>query len=119
MQLFIKNMVCDRCIVAVRHALEEQGLHPVEVRLGEATIEESTVGPALKNDLETLGFELLDDKKGQLLDKIRNTILRLVHYTDGQPTLKYSEVISAGLGYEYPYLSKLFSEAEGLTIEQY
>jgi AraC family transcriptional regulator len=119
MQLFIKNMVCDRCIVAVRRALEGQGLHPVEVRLGEATIEESEVGEGLKDELETLGFELLDDKKRQLLDRIRNTIIRLVHYTEGQPVLKYSEVISAELGYEYPYLSKLFSEAEGLTLEQY
>lgn len=123
MQLFIKNMVCDRCIMAVERLLKTQDLHPVQIHLGEATLREESLDPEalyrLGSSLSAIGFELIDDRKGRLVERIKNTIIRLVHHTGEPPRHKYSELISAEVGHDYPYLSKLFSEAEGTTIEQY
>ena len=120
MQLFIKNMVCDRCIMAVDGLLKTQGLHPTEIRLGEATIAEETLNTeSLAKALRKIGFELIDDRKGRLVERIKNTIIRLVHHTDEPSRYKYSELIASDLGQDYAYLSKLFSETEGTTIEQY
>jgi AraC family transcriptional regulator len=123
MRLFIKNMVCDRCKTAVQNVLLERGLRPRVVELGDVEIEEPSLtteaAGGLRIALETIGFELLDDPKAQLVEKIRNTIIRLVHHTTEQPRHKISAVIASELGFDYPYLSRLFSEAEGMTIEQF
>jgi AraC family transcriptional regulator len=120
MQLSIKNMVCDRCIAAVDRLLKEQGLHPVTVRLGEATIAEDEIDTeTLRATLKSAGFALLDDRKSRLVERVKNTIIRLVHHTGEPPRHKYSQLIAADTGHEYPYLSKLFSESEGTTIEQF
>ncbi|HTJ14619.1 MAG TPA: helix-turn-helix domain-containing protein [Dinghuibacter sp.] len=120
MQLSIKNMVCDRCIAAVDRLLKEEGLHPVEVRLGEAKITEDVIDKdRLQRTLKAAGFALLDDRKSRLVERIKNTIVRLVHHTGEPPREKYSQLIAEDAGHEYPYLSKLFSESEGTTIEQF
>jgi AraC family transcriptional regulator len=123
MQLYIKNMVCDRCVTAVRQLLQTQHLHPKAIQLGEVSLEETALSPealaSLGAALTGMGFELMDDRRSRLIEKIKNTLIRLVHYSGEPPRLKYSEIISAELGQDYPFLSKLFREVEGITIEQY
>lgn len=121
---YIKNMVCNRCIMVVRQEFEKQGLHPVKVALGEITISE----PGLSDDqqhrldaaLVNLGFERIDDRKGRLIEAMKNKIIRMIHHTD-KVDLKFnwSDVLSEEMHYEYNYLSNLFSSVEGVTLEQY
>jgi AraC-like DNA-binding protein len=123
MKLFIKNMVCNRCNLAVQQLLERKGLQPLQVTLGEVLLAEETL-PAevlenLGEALKALGFELLDDKRKKLIEQVKTLIIELVHYKEEQPTLKYSELIAEKLHHDYSYLSKLFSEVTGTTIEQF
>lgn len=120
--LYIKNMVCDRCKMAVDMTLRDEGLHPINVELGEVKVEENINADKrsdLKSDLEKLGFELLDDKRQQTIEKIKNAIIRLVHYKDNNSTLNLSSFLSSELHQDYSALSKLFSEVEGKTIDRY
>jgi AraC family transcriptional regulator len=123
MTLYIKNMVCGRCISAVQGALAQFGILPLKIELGEVTVDEATIPvdglSALNNTLQQLGFELMDDRKGRMIEKIKNVVVTLVHYTYDQPRQKHSELIAQQLHYDYSHLSKLFSEVEGITIEQY
>ena len=115
-------MVCNRCILVVKSELEKVGLHAVNVSLGEVVLLEKKLTSEqtrqLKHSLSALGFELIDDRKSKLIEQMKNTIVDLVHYSE--PTeKKHSVYISEKLHHDYSYLSKLFSEVEGLTIEQY
>ena len=122
--LYIKNMVCNRCIMVVKQELERQGLHPEKVTLGEVTIKEDKLHEAQQTDLDSalmnLGFERIDDRKARLIEAIKNKIIQMIHHTD-KVDLKFnwSSVLSEELHYEYNYLSNLFSSVEGITIEQY
>ncbi len=120
--LYIKNMVCDRCKMAVDSTLKGQGLHPLSVELGVVTIEDD-LRPAkrdeLKNELEAIGFELLDDKREQVINEIKTAIIRLVHYRDNNSDLNLSGYLTSELLQDYSSLSKLFSEVAGKTIERY
>lgn len=123
MKLFIKNMVCNRCKMVVRSELEKLGLHPLTVELGEAEIVEKTV-PANKQFLlntrfNELGFELISDRKSRIIEKVRNTIVQLVHHSDEWPKVNLSEYIVREVGMDYSYISNLFSQETGTTIEQY
>ena len=73
----------------------------------------------LREKLFMLGLELLDDKKSILIEKIKNVITELIHYTDELPKVNYSDYISEKLNYDYTYLSNLFSEVKGITIQQF
>ena len=120
--LYIKNMVCDRCKMAVDKTLRSNGLTPVSVELGEVKIGENLQGYKRKKvgeALASLGFELLDDKRHQTIDKIKSAIIRLVHYRDNNSTLNLSSFLTSELHQDYSSLSKLFSEVEGKTIERY
>jgi len=123
MHLYIKNMVCDRCKTAVKNNLEENGLHTVSVQLGAVEISESELSTAklneLKQSLSDLGFELIDDKKSRLIEKIKNVVINKIHYSAEPGNQNFSDIIAAELHYDYPYLSKLFSDIEGITIEHY
>lgn len=122
-KLHIKNMVCHRCRMVVTAELEKLGLHPISVVLGEAVLEEKTLSAqkteALKTALREVGFELMDDKKSQLLEQIKTFIIKTVHYQDEPSRHNFSQLLSQHLHHDYSYLSKLFSEVEGTTIEQY
>jgi len=122
MKLYIKNMVCDRCKMVVKDELIKFGLHPNNIELGEVEVEEE-MNNENKNQLNTVlqsfGFELIDDKKSRLIEKIKNTIVDLVHYSEDQLNTTFSEHISKKLHHDYSYLSNLFSEVEGTTIEKY
>ena len=121
MKLYIKNMVCNRCIMVVQNELEKTGLTIKHITLGEVELEKLL--PLLKKQLEAalvpLGFELIDDKKSRLIEKIKNIIINLVHHQHDEMQSNLSEILSKELHHDYNYLSNLFSEVEGTTIEKY
>jgi len=122
MHLFIRNMVCNRCIMAVESELQKLGYEPVHVRLGEVELMDNLSVDQLtifKNRLHELGFELIDDSRSKLIEKIKLIVIQLIHHGDGQMHQNYSEYIASKLNKEYNYLSHLFSEVEGTTIEKY
>lgn len=116
-------MVCYRCKLAVEDQLKAVGLTPVNIQLGEATVEEDHVSPEqlqqVRNRLQQIGFELLDDKKKKIIEQIKALIIHLTHHNDEPVNQKYSAIIQQKLHHDYTYLSKLFSEVEGVTIEHY
>ena len=121
MKLYIKKMVCSRCKMVVKDQLIKFGTHPISVELGEVEIaEELSVlqKETLNKVLQSFGFEIIDDKKSQLIEKIKNTIVELVQ-TDAPLKQNFSTQISQLLHHDYSFLSNLFSEIEGTTIEKY
>lgn len=120
--LFIKNMVCSRCIMVVQNELDKLGLNVKSVKLGEVVLAEEPTSKqkdALTEVLDALGFEVIDDKKSRIIEKIKNIIIDLVHYQDNDTKTNLSDVLSDKLHHDYNYLSNLFSEVEGTTIEKY
>lgn len=108
--------------MVVKAQLEKMGLRPLSVILGEAEIEgELSKDQVLQLDtsLKSLGFELIDDKKSQTIEKIKNAIVTLVHHSDQDMKTNLSAYITAKIHQDYNYLSNLFSEVEGTTIEKY
>lgn len=123
MKLYIKNMVCSRCKMVVKSELIKFGLHPVAVELGEIELQEQELNALQKLQLNerllSYGFEIIDDKKSRLIEKIKNEIINLVHYSQEQLKTNFSRHISRQLHHDYTYLSNLFTEVEGITIERY
>lgn len=120
--LHIKNMVCNRCIMAVKSQLESLGLQPESVELGIAILPEKAtdkVYQTVKDALEPLGFELIDDKKSQMTELIKNAIIELVHYHDNKLKVNLSDYLASRFHRDYSTLSKFFSEATNTTIEKY
>jgi YesN/AraC family two-component response regulator len=115
-------MVCSRCKMVVKDELIKFGLHPSSVELGDASVKEELTEQQkreLNEILLSFGFELIDDKKSRIIEKIKNSIVELVHYSEQQIQTKLSEHIAHQLHHDYNYLSNLFSEVEGTTIEKY
>lgn len=122
MFLYVKNMVCERCIMAVRQALQQLGLGYHHVQLGEIELAKAPSREqlsALSNALSAIGFELLDDKKARTVEKIKTTIVSLIHRNEDGSNLKLSAFLEDKIGLDYTYLSTLFSAVEGITIEKY
>lgn len=122
MKIYIKNMVCNRCRMVVRNELEQRGLEPLTVELGEAELknELSDAGKKeLGEALHQLGFELIDDKKSRLIERIKTIIIELVHQKNSEMNTNLSELLAEQLHHDYHYLSNLFSEVEGTTIEKF
>ncbi|MEW5799736.1 MAG: AraC family transcriptional regulator [Bacteroidota bacterium] len=121
--LHIKNMVCDRCIKVVREELTKLGYDICHVKLGEAAIYEQPKPDIakIKIILADNGFELIEDKKGKIVEQIKKEIIDLVHHSDKLEDLKenISDYIAKQLKQEYHSLSKLFSSVENTTIEKY
>jgi len=122
MKLYIKNMVCSRCKMVVKAEIEKVGLQPVSIELGEVALKEAPTTlqlQQLNTAFKALGFELIDDKKTQTIEKIKNIIVTLVHHSDNDIKTNLSTYITAQIHQDYNYLSNLFSEVEGTTIEKY
>ncbi len=122
MKLYIKYMVSLRCKMIVKEALEKLGLHDTALDLGLVEILEEITPEQRQRLKETLGrsgLELLDDKKSILIDKIKTVIIEMIHYSDELPTVNYSDYISEKLDYDYTYLSNIFSEVKGITIQHF
>lgn len=120
--LRIKNMVCNRCILAVRGLLEGSGFRPRSVALGVAELDRAPSADereALRKQLAVLGFELLDDPRMQLVERIRTAVIERVHYSGEGPEPKLSDYLRERCGHDYSALSKLFSEVCGMTVERY
>ncbi len=114
-------MVCNRCIMVVQQVFENLGYPPVRISLGEVETQNPMSGEdmeKLKKTLVGYGFELIDDTKSQLIEKIKNTIIGLVHHSEEDLKVNHSDYIESHLNRYYAYLSALFSEVEGTTIEK-
>lgn len=120
--LYIKNMVCPRCIAAVEAALNASGIPVESVVLGEARIKKelsSQEEKALAGSLQKLGFSLIDDKRKQLSEKVKNAIVSLVHGHDAILSVNLSDYLSEALQMDYAGISQTFSEEESITVEKY
>lgn len=121
--LHIKNMVCNRCIKVVNDEFTKLNLTISSIELGvvvlDAALSEIQM-TEVKTVLDQNGFELIDDKRGQLVDGIKTLIIEKIHHSESMDeTVNSSDYLSGALGYDYSYLSKLFSSVEGQTIEKY
>lgn len=106
----------------VKEELSKLGLHYVVLDLGMVDVLEEITEEQrerLKVNLLKSGLELMDDKKSILIDKIKNVIIEMIHYSDELPDVNYSDYISEKLKYDYTYLSNIFSEVKGITIQQF
>jgi len=121
-KLYIKFMVSLRCKILVQEELKKLEIKHLVVELGavellqDITIEQRGL---LKQNLLRSGLELLDDKKSILVEKVKNTIVEMIHFTDIETKTNFSDYISDKLGYDYTYLSNLFSEVKGITIQHF
>ncbi len=122
MKLIIRNMVCDRCKAVVKRVLGESGIAVKHVDLGEVELEH---GPttirldAARGRLKGEGFEVVDGREASLIARIKAAIVKLVHHNEGIGRVKLSEHLGSVLHKEYSGLTALFSQVEGITIEQF
>lgn len=115
-------MVCNRCILVIRQELKKVRLKATYISLGEIELVKEPTQEQLakfRNNISSLGFELLDDSKKLLIERIKNIIVSEVHYNDEASNYNFSHILSEQLRKDYSYLSNLFSEVEGTTIEKY
>lgn len=115
-------MVSLRCKMMVKEELKKLGLQYVIVDLGMIEILEDITDEQrvlLKKNLLKSGLELLDDKKSILVEQIKTAITEMIHYTDDLPKVNYSDYLSEKLDHDYTYLSNVFSEVKGITIQQF
>ena len=122
-KLYIKNMVCPRCIMAVRDILNRLEIPFVEVKLGEVYLKEPKQQydlKALQEELHGVGFELVEDQQIQFVSRIKALIIDLVRNPESRKNpYNFSTYLAQNLGKNYHYLSNVFSENEGITIEKY
>jgi len=122
LKLYIKYMVSMRCKMVVKEELRKLGLHFIIVDMGVVDIMENITAEQreeIRIALLKSGLELMDDKKAMLIEKIKNVIIEMVHYSDELPKINFSVYLGEKLNYDYTYLSNLFSEVQGITIEKF
>ena len=122
MKLYIKNMVSLRCKILLKEELIKLGYHIISIDLGEAEV----LGNISLEDMEhlkftllTCGLEITNNKKIILIEKIKNIIIEMIQQINEMPIINYSNFISQKLNYDYTYLSNIFSEENGITIQQF
>lgn len=117
----IKNMVCNRCIMAVEAIFKELNIEITDVQLGTVALSnaiDTTTKEVLKKKLVAVGFELLNDPREQLVEQVKNRIISTI-YDGDEMVYTFSQIISDELGMDYPQISKIFSEIEQTTIEKF
>ncbi len=122
MKLYIKYMVSLRCKMLVKEELHRLGIEYTTVNLGEVEVKDDLTKlqhDQIKEALLNAGLELMDDKKSMLIERIKNVIIEMIHYSDDVPKINFSVYLSEKLNYDYTYLSNLFSETEGTTVEHF
>ncbi|MFD2145957.1 helix-turn-helix domain-containing protein [Mucilaginibacter antarcticus] len=122
MKLYIKNMVCRRCVTAVQQVFADAGIVPTEITLGEVELATELAADeveGLNTSLHKLGFEIIDDRKSRIIEHIKKLIIKVVHHSKEPLDINLSDYLSSQMNYEYNYLSNLFSEVEGNTIEKF
>lgn len=115
-------MVSNRCKMAVKEVLTKLGLHFIVVDLGEVDIMENISAAQreqIKIALYNTGLELMDDKRAILIEKIKNTVIEMIHHSDEVIKVNFSHYLSEKLNHDYTYLANLFSDVQGTTIEQF
>ncbi|MBP6672160.1 MAG: helix-turn-helix transcriptional regulator [Bacteroidetes bacterium] len=122
--IYVKNMVCDRCIRVVREEMLKLGHDVLSVELGEVVVGKElneTDSSRVRQMLESNGFELIEDKNMKLIESVKTAIIQFVHHQHEKShlSMKSSEYISKKVGKDYHSLSTLFSSVENVTIEQY
>jgi len=122
MKYYIRNMVCAGCIMVIKTELNKLGIQGLSIELGEIEIKDDLSEEQLQlfsKAIHQFGFEIMDDRKSYLIEKIKHAIFELVHYSDEDIKIGLSDYISLKVNHSYIYLSNLFSEVTGTTIEQY
>lgn len=122
MKLYIKNMVCNRCILVVKQELEKLNLQVVQVNMGEIELVKSIPSKQLlqlDTRLQELGFEILDDHRQKQIEKIKNLLIKKVQSGEVEEHFTITGFLSKAMNKDYSYLSRLFSEVEGITVEQF
>ena len=127
-KIYIKNMVCPRCIMSVREIFRRNGIEPEDVQLGVVTAsfqetegrdrESQTVPDTIRRDLEACGFEIIDDRRARIVEEIRTGVIEYIRYP-GLRQMKLSVFLQEKCMKEYSALSKLFTGMRGMTIEKY
>lgn len=122
MKIYIKHMVSNRCKMLVMAELDKLQIRYITVDLGVIDI----IGQVTKKQktlieiaLKGSGLELIEDQKEILIEQIKTAIIESVHYSDDQPRINFSDYLSDKLNYNYTYLSNLFTDSEGITIEHF
>ena len=121
-EIYIKNMVCDRCVMAVTDVLERLGLTPATVTLGRAEFPQPLTAEqrqALRHALDGLGFELIDDQRIRTAERIKQLLIGLTRQSGKRPKTNLSHYLAEQCCHDYSALSRLFSETQGTTIEKY
>ncbi|AGA80327.1 MULTISPECIES: helix-turn-helix domain-containing protein [Echinicola] len=120
--IHIKNMVCHRCILAVKEILEDLQIEAQEVALGQVTLSDE-LGTEIRNklagQLKKIGFELLEEGRSSLISRIKTLIVEQIHYNKEPLKENFSTFLSDKLNHDYSYLSRFFSSVEGVTIEKF
>lgn len=122
MKLYVKYMVSLRCKMVVHQELERLGIKNAVVDLGTVELLDnisSEQRQILKENLLKTGLEVLDDKKSILIEKIKNVVIEMIHYSDELPKENFSDYVSEKLGYDYTYLANTFSEVKGMTLQHF
>jgi len=122
MKLYIKNMVCDRCIMAVKHELDKNKIAYQAIELGEAELTKELPDSKLQQfskSLLLLGFELIEDRKARMISKIKRAVIELIRNSASLHKTRLSAYISEKLHKDYDSLSSMFSEVEGITLEKH
>jgi len=120
--LYIKNMVCQRCLKVVKEELKKLGYDVSEISLGEAIILSNTKPDIteIKKVLIENGFDLVDDKNSKIAEKIKALIINKTHHQDKDiGKFRFSKYLSNEIGMNYSQLSSIFSSLEGITIEKF
>ena len=116
-------MVCNRCVKVVGDELRKLNIEPVSIELGKVELSRQLTDPEMQKVKDALcenGFQIIDDKKSIIIERIRKLIIELVHYQKEKSlSVNISDFIANEIGYDYSYLSNLFSSVEGITIEKY
>lgn len=122
MDIYIKNMVCDRCIMAVSTILKNEGIHNAIVKLGKISLAETpeqNTHNNIEKELHKVGFEIIEDSKSLLIEDVKKEVINLVYHNHEPLMVNFSTHLADKLNKDYNYLSTLFSSVEGTTIEKY
>ena len=120
--LHIKGMVCSRCVLAVQQVLQRLHIDYLSVNMGTVQLLKELTAKqqeTFHKEIATLGFEILDDKKLQVVEKVKTLLIALIQHQYNDIRIKYSSYLSQQLDLEYSYLSSLFTSVEHTTIEKY
>lgn len=122
MDVYIKNMVCNRCIMVVSSIFRDAGLQDAVVEMGKVSLPEDPGQETIQKiekDLNSVGFEIIEDHKSRLIEQIKKEVIDFLYHHPDPLKVNFSEYLAERLNKDYNYLSTLFSSVTGSTIEKY